>query len=137
MILVTLGAQCLVLHITNTLLSIKAISLNSESFSCNGGERPMHGRKAASSWTEGRSQGDPISVRVECSPLSSKLCGTLSDSCPQKFVCRCSPTWASTGLPSLSSWGTSMFWEGRRRKVAGRRERLPHGPHELAGQALR
>jgi hypothetical protein len=60
------GAGCLVLPITNNTLSdIKAISVNSELFACNGGDKPMLGRRPASLWTEERFQDNLILERVE------------------------------------------------------------------------
>lgn len=66
------GVQCLVFRITNNHCQAVRQSVWIESFSCNGGEKPMPETKAASLWTEGRFQGNLILPRAKGSPLFSK-----------------------------------------------------------------
>lgn len=104
---------CLSLH---TLSGIKAIGLNSESFSCNGGEKPPQGRRAAS-WTKGRFQGDLILARGEMQPSLLKkiqLTGSVSRSSSADVA----TTWVSMGfLGSCASSNQKTEEELRRGEV--------------------
>lgn len=101
----------------------KAIGLNSESFSRNGGEKPTRGKTSSflRAWRK-ISRWPDLSKGVKCSPLASKIHNSLNGSCLQRFICRCSHQLGFHGVPS--PW---QLWNqhgiGRRKKEAAGWER--------------
>lgn len=104
----------------------KVIGLNLESFCCNAGEKPMHGRKAAFLRDWRKIPGWPDLRKGWNAALCAQKC-TPQEPAPasRRSLADAATTCVSTGFPSLGSHGTCMLQEDRRKGQLGRREGLP------------